>query len=178
MSEIEVPHVVGVPDPDEPSMEDGSILGRLREQHRTVVTETTADFDIPGYEGSLFARYRVLDNKELDDIRRKVRQETKNPSEQVTLASLDTLIAACDEFFARDGDREIPLREVAGEDSPIRFGPELAEALGFEGTPTSARDVVTALFGFNLLAAQAHSAMVSQWMLKINIGADGQLGGI
>lgn len=174
---------VTIPDPDQglEESEDSSLIARLKEQRKSVASQTTADIDIPKYNGELFARYRLLDNSELNDIRRRVRAETRNGNEQIEAASLDTLIASCEEFFVRSDGREIALREVAGEEVPISYDAVLAEVMGFADElpkPPTARSVVIALFGGNVLAAQAHSAVVQQWMLGVDQGLDQQLGGI
>lgn len=172
----------GVTDPDADITENGSLLGALREQAKAVASDTTTDIDIPGYGGVLFARYHALDSQELDDIRRKVRAETKNRSDQVTYAALDTLILACEEFWVRsETEGVIPFRKVRGVDSelPVKYDQVLAEKLSFElPNPPTARSVVIELFGGNVLAAQAHSALVSQWMLRIDLGVSQDMGGI
>jgi len=174
---------VSDPDPDLNGSEPQSITERLRQQRRDSAENKFHDFDIPGFNGELFCRYRLIDGKELDAVGVKIRTEFRNRGDRVFYSTCDNLILACEEFWVRDGGKEIPLREVeeytGPRDIPIRYDQNLAEALDFTSElsdPPTARSVVLALFGGNDLAVTAHGARVVQWMMKAGTEVDMLLG--
>lgn len=159
-----------------------SIAGRLRKQRQAAAENKFHDIDIPGYNGELFCRYRILGGEEVDAIVKKVRQETNNRSEQVLASTLDNIITACDEFWLRDEGKEIPLKKHPDVDSelPVRYDATLAEFLQFSDElpdPPTARSVVLGLFVGNDLAVSAHGAILVQWMMSGGVELDMMLGG-
>jgi len=139
-------------------------LRKLRSEH-----SRTVDIDIPGYEGDLFCRYSLIDSKRINQIAERVRRTIKAKDDRGLAAALDTLIAACDEFFVRDNGEERPVREVAGLDTPVKYDLDLAAFVGFkEELPqeATARQVAMALFMGNDIAIAGHNAALSRWMLR------------
>jgi hypothetical protein len=152
--------------------EEESILTRLRRQRKSIAENQFIDLDLPMYNGEIFVRYRLLDGSEIDGIGQKVRSQTANRSERMLAQVLDTLILACQEIWVRDNGKEMPLRqhpEFTGDgDVPVRFDKSFAEFLDFEADRS--RDVVLGIFGGNDIAASAHCARLTQWMMQS--GAD------
>lgn len=146
-----------------PSIRDALVAKR---EHNAA--HRTTDLDIPGYEGKLFCRYKLLDSKRLNSIGDRVMKTMRENDERALAGALDTLIAACDEFYVRYEGREIPLREVIGQEEQVRYDSALATFLKFEGelpeTPT-ARSVAMALFLNNEIAIAAHNHSLSRWMM-------------
>ena len=155
-----------------PSIRDSLVA---RRQHHA--EHLTFDLDIPKYDGKLFCRYKLLDSKRLNNIGERVIKTIRERDERALAGALDTLIASCDEFFVRHEGREIPLREVIGQEEPVRYDAALAKFLKFEGelpeTPT-ARTVVMALFLDNEVAIAAHNHQLSRWMMGSETDSDGE----
>lgn len=146
-----------------PSIRD--VLVAKREHN---AAHRTTDLDIPGYEGKLFCRYKLLDSKRLNNIGDRVMKTMRENDERALAGALDTLIAACEEFYVRYEGKEFPLREVIGQEEPVRYDSALATFLKFDGelpeTPT-ARSVALALFLNNEIAIAAHNHALSRWMM-------------
>ena len=166
MSDVEESVVVGDEGDDinlSPSIRDALVA---RREH--IAANRFIDLDIPGYDSRLFCRYGLVDAKRLNAIGERITKTIRERDERALAAALDTLIAACDEFFVRHNGREIPLREVIEQDEPVRYSTELAEFLKFDTelpeTPT-ARSVCKALFMDNEIAIAAHNHQLSRWMM-------------
>jgi hypothetical protein len=164
-----------LPEPEE------SLVDRLRKQRQAVAENKFTDLDIPGYNGDLFCRYRLLDGTELDQIIRKVRRTVKDRSEQVMAATLDNIITACEELWVRDNGKERPVRDLSTvpTDLPVKYDVILAEFLGFSAElpdPPTARSVVLGVFGGNDIAVSAHGARLAQWMMQSGAEVDELLG--
>lgn len=145
-----------------------SIRDALVAQREHNASHRTHDIDVPGYDGKLFCRYKLLDSKRLNGIGERVMKTIREKEERALAGALDTLIAACDEFFVRYNGEEIALSEVIGQEEPVRYDVALATFLKFEGelpeTPT-ARSVALALFLNNEVAIAAHNHLLSRWMM-------------
>lgn len=153
----------------------GSVVDMLRRRRQALASETTTDLDIPGYGGELFARYHLIDGKQLNAIATKVQKTEREASARALFASIDVLIAACDGLYIRDHGVEKGVHEVMGEDTPVRYDQRLAEFLQYEGAlganPT-ARGVVLGLFGNNELAILTHSGNLQRWMMGLEAQND------
>jgi hypothetical protein len=156
-----------------------SITDRLRKQHQEAGQRKTTDLDIPDFDGGLFCRYRLLSSDELDDIVRKTRRSTSNRSDRMLYMVCDNLILSCEEFFVRDAGEEIPLAQVIGRETPVRYDLDLATTLDFAKylpDPPTARTILMGLFSNNSVAVQAHGARLSQWMMRSGRDLDELLG--
>lgn len=119
---------------------DNSAIGRLRRRREQLQLDRSEKFDVPGYEGVLVCEYRPVPWEKTREIVKRI-QKIKDPDEIVIAA--DLLINACVRFYSRDGDDLKPLEDVFDlGDEPVRYGPKLGEALGFE-----AETARQALFG-------------------------------
>lgn len=151
-----------------------SVMDLLRHRRQLRAQEITHDIDIPGYGGDLFARYHLIDGKQLNAIASRIQKTERDPAGRNLLASVDVMVAACDGLYARDRGVERGLHEILGEETPVRYDVRLAQFLGFEGelgdAPT-ARGVVLALFNGNDLAVMSHSSRLQRWTM----GAENEL---
>jgi hypothetical protein len=166
-----------------PDIEDGlgSIQDRLAKRREAVAQNKVHDIDIPGYDGELFCRYRLLSGDEVQSITVKVSKQSGDRSEKMLAIVCDNLIAACQEFWVRDNGngKEIPVRGFLDLEEPVRYDMNLAKFLQFNDElpePATARAVVLALFGGNDLAIDGHGSRLMRWMMGNNVELDNQLG--
>jgi hypothetical protein len=162
-------------------VEGDSLVERLRQQRREIAEEHVIELDIPGYGGDLFARYRLLDSKEIDNITTRAGRQYRDKGERLIAQICDTLILSCEEFFYRDNGKEIPVRthHSVNSEVPVRYDRNLAAFMGFEEElpePATARSVVLGVFGGNDIAAAAHNAQLAQWMMRMGREIDLELG--
>lgn len=157
--------VLGEPTPPGPGAGAVSLFDGLREKHREIAARKTIDIPIPGYDGDLVARYRVLDvTSEMSGIAKRVAREFTNTMEAQLWATVDGMIVACEGIFASDkGGNLHPLSEATGSDTPVKYDMQLAQFMGFTGVG-SAREVVMELFGHNEVAMLDHGSQLSRWM--------------
>jgi hypothetical protein len=152
----------GLPD------ETGSLLDALAAERDEMAAERETFIPIPGYGRDsgviMLVKYRLLGGEEIAGIGRKVQREFRKSQqyERILYASIDTMIAACEGFYAQRGTNgeklELPL---------YHYDTELAKALKFEDQidPNQpARSVVIALFGGNMIAIQQHTLLLGRWM--------------
>ena len=169
---------------DENSFKEESVADRLRKARQVAAEQQWIDLNIPGYNGELFCRYRLLDGKDLKSIADHVRQTIRDPDEQALAAGCDVLIRACEEFWVRDNGEEIPVKELLDPprpDFPVQYDTYLAEFLGYKDTlpdPPTRRSVVLGLFGGNEIALAAHNADLTRWTMGKGSEVDMGLGGI
>lgn len=167
MSEHEHESTEGLDQPTE-QIQPNSVMESLRARHRELVQAKTLDLPIPGYDGDLVCRYRLLSMKELENIGNRVQKQVKGQGDRVLLASLDSIIIACEGMhYSRDGQL-VPLSESLGKDEPpIKYDERLVEFLALkiseEDTMGPARKVVIAVFGGNEIAILDHSRAIGQW---------------
>jgi hypothetical protein len=174
--------LAGVDDEKAP-LSSESISDRLRRQRKNISEQTTTDVDIPGYNGDLFCRYKLLDGAELDAIMRRARSSVNGRLEQVRIATMDNIINSCEEFWLRDEGKEFPVRQHPDvkSDLPVRYDETLAEFMGFKAElpePLTARSVLLAVFGGNDIAVSAHGAVLARWMMRSGTELDELLGGV
>jgi hypothetical protein len=160
-----------------PSRNGTSMMDSLRRKHQELTEGVTIDIPIPGYNGALVARYRVLDVKEeLGKINAKVRHEFRSLGEIALYATIDVLIAACEGMYYNDGDKLRPLSESFGDDVPVRYDDRLAEFLALdlsEASGSYARETVRQTFGENEPALIEHGRQLNVWMTDTSRSATG-----
>lgn len=155
-----------------------SIQQRLQRARQDIAENRTYDIDIPGYDGNLYGRYKLLDGPALNRIAQNVTKTIKDKAERGMAASIDTLVTACVEMRVRDGGRDLSLAEVIGEEEPVRYDMRLAEFLDFHtdlGEHPSARSVLRATFVGNDVAIGAHNQRLSRWMMGNGVSVDEEL---
>jgi hypothetical protein len=161
--------------------QESSVIERLRQQRKVVAEQHSTDIDIPGYNGNLFCRYRLLESKDLKSISDHIQKTIRDPEERIIAAGCDTLIRACEEFWVRDNGKEIPVRNLLepSREFPVRYDTYLATFLGYEDflpDPPTARAVVLGLFGGNEISLAAHNSYVARWMMGRGTEIDQELG--
>lgn len=145
---------------------DSTVLGQLRAKRRKAAEETTTDLPVPGYDGELVIRYRLLDplveGKAIGDRLERQFKAADQDSERVYYGLVDGLIAACVAVFAKVGDALVPL---AGEGTvtTLEDTDDLAELLGFEPCET-ARETVEAILGDKRIIVSGYARRLQMWM--------------
>ena len=156
----------------------GSIKDKLQARRVEIADNRTYDLDIPGYNGDLYAVYKLLDGQRLNQIAQTVSKTTRDRAERGITAAIDTLVVACKELRVRDEGRDLSVSEVAGLESEVRYDSQLAAFLGFSGelsdTPT-AREVLRKVFVDNEIAIAAHNQRLSRWMMGNGVSLDEEL---
>lgn len=134
----------------------GSLKDRLQARRSELQRQTTEDFDVPGYEGVLVARYQLLDYKTLRGIISRS-DKVPDPALQELNVMADTLIHACVDLLEyRSDGQHVPLG--------YRWGARAADALfGVAGADgLTARQATIASFPRDTLLMR-HGVEVSQW---------------
>lgn len=150
-----------------------SMADRVQKARQHAADNQTHDMDIPGYNGLLFCRYGLMEFKRLRVISRRIGKTIKDGDEAQIAACCDTLIASCQEFWLRDGDREYPLSEELKESLPVKYDARLAAFCGFALSDAHpARSAVLGLFLNNEIALFAHNQALSLWMTTAGSEAD------
>lgn len=139
-----------------------SIMEQLREKRRAAAAITTIDLAIPGYDGQLVARYRLIDpltdGKEIAD---RVQRQFKEDHERLFYSFVDTLVVACDAMLFRDADGKLAV--IDPDDlGAMTYDERLASFLGIEST--DARSALLGVFGGNRTAVMAHHTTFMRWM--------------
>lgn len=150
---------------EEELADSSSIMGRLRQKRQQLAAQKTIDLPVAGYGGELVVRYQLLDplveGKQIGD---RVAQQFKgkdHDSDRVYYALVDSLIAACEGFYIRDGGDLVAL-------DPEQLGAmtwsddRLGDFLGFQAG--NARDAVLQVFAGNRIAVTRHAAELQKWM--------------
>lgn len=176
--------VANVTDLYEGEVEAGgrSLKDRLAQRREDILANRFKDIDLPGYDGMVYGRYRLLDGTKLNNIAenviRTIKQEQK--AERGLAAAIDTLAAALIEVRVRDDGRDMSLAEHLGEDegAVVRFDVKLADFMGFKDqlseTPR-VRDIVKEVFLNNEVAIMAHNQQLSRWMMTNGVDVETEL---
>jgi len=124
----------------------GSALARVQAQRRGIVAVDFLTLRVPGYE-DLLVRYRLLPEKQSEDIGRKVEslQRSNASNKKVMEVSADLLVEACYAILVRvtDGGEFEELVDNGGR--RVRFDAQFAEMMGLSGVE-EARQIVLEVF--------------------------------
>lgn len=149
---------------DEPTPDVGaSLLAQVREKRRAAGAARTIDLAIPGYDGDLIARYRLVDALgEGKLIGEKIRRDFKTEEDRNYWGAVDVLITACEGFYLRNAETgELEPLDPDGQ-GPVCYDHRLAK--GLELDTTTARDTLTALFNGQTIRILAHAVKLAEWM--------------
>jgi hypothetical protein len=172
MSEHVTEEGLGQPEEPETQPQPNSIMEGLRKKHQSLKSKKTLDLPIPGYDGALVAKYRLIGLKELEVIGNKVQREFKGLGERQKYASIDAIILACEGlYYNRDGKLVGLSESISDDEPPIKYDPRLVEFLnldietGFDDDIGPARRTVLALFGGDEhdIAILDHSNSIGRW---------------
>lgn len=116
-------------------------LDRIREKVSRGEANATKDLDVPGYDGELAVRYKVLPFERAREIELAA---ARDPSDYRELRVMcDELIDACECVLWRGEDGQMhPLEDGAGR--MVRYDARLAEGLGLDAR--EAREVILGVF--------------------------------
>lgn len=135
----------------------GSLFEDLKRRRDQIGEERSILIDIPGYNGHLVARYKMV---EWSQMRRIFRRMDKMKGDARELyAMCDVLITCCDELLYREKPDGEP--QSLEEGRITRYDDFLAANLGFEAP--NARAVVLGVFKNDLALAAHHSELVD-WL--------------
>jgi hypothetical protein len=136
-----------------------SEIERLRELRRGITENRTIELDIPGYNGLLVARYRLLDWKTVRGIVKRL-ENKQSQSEAEMLSQMDTIASACVELLLRKEDDSL----IGMDDSygPVRYDKHLCELLDLP-VPSTAREAIVSVFVSDM-AIVGHHAKLLTWM--------------
>jgi hypothetical protein len=140
---------------EQPPDVEQSFMDQLRARRTAIASETTKQFNVPGYDGLLVATYRRMGYEELVKIVRRaanVRAGARNVTDvRAELnAQMDFIIRACVSIDGEDGTH-------------IADGYTVQLAEFFEFQSERAREILEHVFS-NELAIAAHQAEVLRWM--------------
>jgi hypothetical protein len=175
---------VGVPSAVEPNKGDmrAAALGQqkaspslkdaLRKKFEELPKKTRhGDFDVPGYDGMLVARYRRMQTTEVvalgEHIPTPVANDTTSLAQASVYLNADFLAAACLELFGRGEDGKL---HSLGDGFSMRYDNEFAKMMGYEVSgEEGAREVVLRTFDYNELALKRHADEVDEWMTSLSV---------
>lgn len=156
--------------------EERSLLDTLRAAKEEAEAQETVDIKLPGFEKSsirLYARYRMLEGKEIDERGRKIRREFKKEFDRQLYGSIDLMIAACEGIFYRTDEDDEPQQLTIGGSPVTGYTPALAEAFGVAiDDRHPARSIVLGMFNNNDVAIGAHNLRLSLWMADTSTDVD------
>lgn len=144
-------------------------FGALRKRREDIGSEKHHDLPIPGYQGELVARYKLLDFKVMRQIMKRMEKNRAAGDSRELLAQCDILIAACVEIFTVDKKGELMPLDPNSPDNPIKYDKRLSDGLGFEAS--NGRQVVLGVFK-NDIALTAHHGELVMWMQGMSDEAD------
>lgn len=142
-----------------------SVLQELRRKRDEISEDRRLVLEVPGYGGTLLARYKPLPYRELRRAqKRNVKRNNADPEAEVQFG-VTALVRACDSMLVRlEEDAEpVELHTTVEEfgDEPVRYDDRLAKALGFEAS--SAAQVVRLVFK-NTYAISTHYGEYDTWL--------------
>lgn len=166
------PLVTQVTDPE--STGPQSPMEALRVKRDETAARTEVLIPLPGYEeAGLKAKYRLIDRKEVADINKRVRAQTKDQGEYMFRVILDTIIAACEGFYlAPDGVPDEEAEPLVSEEGEV-----VTDYMAFAShlkreSFTNHRQAVVYVFGGNDFTAGQHGLLLNRWLSNTGIEID------
>lgn len=139
----------------------GSPIDQLKRLHKGLAKHRTKDFDVPGYNGKLVARYKRLTHDGYTDAFGSDGTTVERNS-QFLISALDGL------HFRQDNDSLEAITNSAGTGTASWW--DLGRLLGLEAD--TARSMVLRVFDGNELALNQHAFEVDQWMTSLRDADD------
>lgn len=160
--------------PEDVEVPASSVWADLQREHDELAADRDALYlSIPGYE-HLVAKYRYVPLREMKKSNNKLRQ-IKDLTDATVIASVDSILMACDELLVThpDGEKplgtsgtplfDLPLLALADEgDPPIRFDDRLCLGMGWP-TGQDAHQIVRNLFAKNERLILQHAQELAEW---------------
>jgi hypothetical protein len=121
-----------------------SLRDKVQARRAEMQQNTTETFDVPGYEGILRVRYRVLSWKEIERIGERVAKikDLDGPTSRLYVMA-DTLVVASEAVY--DASLDADRKDGDAPPEGPRWGAALAHDLGFPD-PQTARQGIFAIF--------------------------------
>lgn len=154
----------------------GSVLDAVRERRQKAEKRKHITLPVPGWDGGLCVRYRVIDPAASQRAQRALNQLQAGESDELAAALqtlCEVLAVACVEMFGRgDDDELVPIREALGGDLaaiPVRYDQRLCDAVGITPEKQTEGAVVKAVFSdndghLNVVALTTHAERIGDWM--------------
>lgn len=104
-------------------------LAKIAQRHEEIRRDGTLDLFVPGYEGLMKIRYRLLPEPEMDRLGRKI-EEVKRGEGVAGIWKIEanTLARMCDRILLREDESEA-YQVMEDGNGPIRFEGRFAKAL-------------------------------------------------
>lgn len=128
----------------------GGALAGIAKRQEEIRSQSHLTLVVPGYEGSMRVRYRLLPEAEMDSLGRRIEDAQRGEGLGAALdLEADILIRMCDRILVRNPDTDTE-QELADDKGPVRFEGRLADILSQAGVKFTndrlARAVVLDLF--------------------------------
>jgi len=129
----------------------GGALAGIAERHEKIRAEKHLDLQVPGYEGLIKLRYRLLPEKEMDRQAQRI-EDAQRSGDRGSAASMEIdaqlLVAMCAQIYVRDPEVDdwVVLED---KDGPVRLESRFAQYLrqaGVKVNDVRARDVALDFF--------------------------------
>lgn len=153
---------------------NASLREKVQARHAALQAARTTAFDVPGYEGVLRARYRVLSWKEIGRIGERILKiKDIDDATRELYQAADTLILASEAVY----DPELDKARKDGDPPPegLKWCQQLAHDLGFPD-PQTPRQAVFAIFARET-QIMTHYQTVMNWQDGENVEVDEELSG-
>jgi hypothetical protein len=118
-----------------PSEALASLRERVQARREALQAQQSITLDVPGYNGELRARYRLIDFREARRINERIDtlRDLDSATRELYIAA-DTLVIACEAVLDAEGHEFDP------------WSPELAHSLGFPDPQTARQAVFAVIF--------------------------------
>ncbi len=130
----------------------GGALAGIAKRHEEIRGEKTLSLQVPGYEGKMQVRYRLLPEAEMDRLADRIDENTRGATGMsVSLETeADMLVAMCDRIEVRDpADESAKWQVLEDEAGPVRFEGRFATILPQAGAKVGgarAKEIVLDFF--------------------------------
>jgi len=160
-----------------------SLWDQLAEAREEIAKERETFILIPGYKGlDMYARYRLIEGKELEGIARKMSSKEGRRGghlwEKNLNAAMDTMALACTGIFYQTDDDKEPQPLTIGGEPVLNYGdPKLPMGLKMDPSINSARKVIFQMFGGKDLVISDHAMKLNRFFTGANLEVDDEFMG-
>jgi hypothetical protein len=146
-----------------------SIVDMFKQEQEELASAKSVFIPVRGYEKTgLQIRYKMPGSgKELEMVVNKVNRQHRDAYSRNLYSAMDMMIHLCDGLFVQpEGVPEPVMLDPDEVGEPCGFDTTLAQMLGMDlnSDDTTARAVVTKLFGGNELAVMTHAFDLNRWL--------------
>jgi hypothetical protein len=161
---------------EDESVKPPTLADQLRERRTEIAESKTVMLPLTGYEKyGVQVQHRLVDRTEVEDIGRRILNETRDRGERNMRILLDTIITSTVGFYHQievEEPTEI-LNDLDGDARVTNWG-QFAQYLGWRvaGEDSYARAAVYWVFGGNEFAIGQYGIMLNRWMGNTGIKVD------